>query len=175
MARWVAWLVLTAGCTHAQASRARLAGEVAALGGVAGIIAGVLATSVTPQGKQIVTGFSILSGAGIVTYAVGELEDPASDGPVETLAQRNHRWAKILTERAAGAAREGKCARVRRLEIRVRRYDPDVHDFVLLRDPEVLRCLQSPPAPDETSPAGSAAAPPAPAPDETSPAGSDPR
>jgi hypothetical protein len=150
MAHWLAWLVLAAGCTHAQSSHARIAGEVASLGGVAGIIAGVLATSVTPHGKQIVTGFSIVSAVGIVTYAVGELGDPAIDGPTETLAQRNHRWAKILTERAAGAAREGNCARVRRLEVRVRSYDPEVHDFVLLRDPEVVRCLEAPPPPAES-------------------------
>jgi hypothetical protein len=144
-ARWLAPLVLAAGCTHAQAPRARLAGEVAALGGVAGMIASVLATAVTPHGKQLLLGFSIVSGAGIVTYAAGELTDPALAGPPpETLAQRNHRWAKILTERAAGAAREGKCARVRRLEIRVRTYDPEIHDFVLLRDPEIVRCLTTP-------------------------------
>jgi hypothetical protein len=163
MAHWLAWLVLAAGCTHAQSSRARIAGEVASLGGVAGMIAGVLATSVTPHGKQILLGFSIVSGAGIVTYAVGELGDPALDGPSETLAQRNHRWAKILTERAAGAAREGNCARVRRLEARVRSYDPEVHDFVLLRDPEVLRCLEAPPVapaePTAPSPARSPGSP----------------
>jgi hypothetical protein len=146
--RWVVWFVFATGCTHAQAPRARLAGEVAALGGVAGIIAGALATSVTSHAKQIVLGFSILSGVGIATYAVGELTDPAlANPPAETLAERDHRWAKILTERAAGAAREGNCARVRRLELRVRDYDPEVHDFVLLRDPEILRCLQSPDAP----------------------------
>jgi hypothetical protein len=145
--RWVVWLVLAVGCTHAQAPRARLAGEVGSLAGVAGIIAGVLATRVTPHARQIILGFSILSVAGILTYAVGDLTDPAPGPPAETLGERNRRWAKILTERAAGAAREGNCARVSRLEIRVRSYDPEIHDFVLLRDPEILRCLQAPDAP----------------------------
>ncbi|TMQ09426.1 MAG: hypothetical protein E6J91_30325 [Deltaproteobacteria bacterium] len=90
-------------------------------------------------------GFSVVSGAGIVSYAVGELEDPAlTSGPPETIEQRNRRWAKILTQRAAGAAREGNCDRVRRIEVRVRTYDPEIHDFVFLRDPEIARCLSTP-------------------------------
>jgi hypothetical protein len=116
-----------------------------ALTGVAGIIGGALAARATPRGHDLVLGFSLLSGAGIVSYAIGELEDPALAGaPPETLEQRHHRWAKILTRRAAGAAREGNCARVRRLEPRVRDYDPELHDFVFLRDPEIARCLSAP-------------------------------
>lgn len=145
LARWFLPLALAAGCTHAQAPRARLAGEVAALAGVAGIIAGCLTTSVTSHAHDIVVGSSALSAAGIITYALGELTDPALAGaPPETVEQRNRRWAKILTQRAAGAAREGNCARVRRLEVRVRTYDPDIHDFVFLRDPEITACLASP-------------------------------
>lgn len=113
--------------------------------GVAGIVAGVLVTHATPRGHDLVLGFSLVSAAGIVTYAIGELNDPALAGaPPETLEQRHRRWAKILTQRAAGAAREGNCARVRRLEIRVRDYDPELHDFVFLRDPEIARCLSAP-------------------------------
>jgi hypothetical protein len=134
-----------AGCTHGQAIRARLAGEVMAITGVAGIVGGVLATHATPRGDDLVTGFSLLSAAGILTYAIGELNDPARAGPPsETLEQRHRRWAKILTQRAAGAAREGHCDRVRRLELRVRDYDPELHDFVFLRDPEIARCLSAP-------------------------------
>lgn len=145
LARWFLPLALAAGCTHAQAPRARLAGEVAALAGVAGIIAGCLTISVTSHAHDIVVGSSALSAAGIITYALGELTDPALAGaPPETVEQRNRRWAKILTQRAAGAAREGNCARVRRLEVRVRTYDPDIHDFVFLRDPEITACLASP-------------------------------
>lgn len=91
-------------------------------------------------------GFSLLSGAEILTYAIGELEDPAPAGePPETLDQRHRRWVKIhLTQRAAGAAREGNCARVCRLELRVRDYDPELHDFVFLCDPEIERSLSAP-------------------------------
>jgi hypothetical protein len=145
LARCWIWLILAGGCTHTQATHARTAGEVAALGGVAGIITGALLRPVTPHARDIVIGFSIVSGAGIVSYAVGELNDPAfANEPPETLEQRHRRWAKILTQRAAGAAREGNCDRVRRLEVRVRTYDPEIHDFVFLRDPEIARCLSAP-------------------------------
>jgi hypothetical protein len=143
-ARWALWLAL-AGCTHEQAGHARTAGEVMAITGVAGIIAGVLVTRATPRGHDLVLGFSLVSAAGIVSYAIGELNDPAhASAPAETLEQRHRRWAKILTQRAAGAAREGNCDRVRRLELRVRDYDPELHDFVFLRDPEIVRCLSAP-------------------------------
>jgi hypothetical protein len=144
-ARWALWLAACAGCTHAQAAQARTAGEIAAITGVAGIVGGVLATAATPRGQDLVLGFSLLSAAGILTYAIGELNDPALAGaPLETPEQRHRRWAKILTQRAAGAAREGNCERVRRLEVRIRDYDPDIHDFVFLRDPEIARCLPAP-------------------------------
>jgi hypothetical protein len=143
-ARWALWLAL-AGCTHDQASHARTAGEIMAITGVAGIIGGVLASRATPHGHDLVVGFSLVSAAGILAYAIGELNDPALAGaPPETLEQRHRPWAKILTQRAAGAAREGNCDRVRRLELLVRDYDPELHDFVFLRDPEIARCLSAP-------------------------------
>jgi hypothetical protein len=143
-ARWALWLAL-AGCTHEQATHARTAGEVMAITGVAGIIGGVLVSRATSHGHDLVVGFSLVSAAGILAYAIGELNDPVLAGaPPETLEQRHRRWAKILTQRAAGAAREGNCDRVRRLEVRVRDYDPELHDFVFLRDPEIARCLSAP-------------------------------
>ncbi len=144
-ALWALGLGIATGCTHARSTHARLAGEVMAITGVAGIVVGVLASHATQHDDDLVTGFSLLSAAGILTYAIGELDDPARAGaPPETLEQRHRRWAKILTRRAAGAAREGNCDRVRRLELRVRDYDPELHDFVFLRDPEVARCLSAP-------------------------------
>lgn len=127
-----------------------LAGEIMSLTGVAGVIGGVLATPHLPpsHGHALIAGFSVVSAAGILAFAIAEIEDPAAGSPApETDEQRNHRWAKILTQRAAGAAREHDCGRVRRLEPRIRAYDPEVHDFVLLADPEILRCLQSPDPP----------------------------
>jgi hypothetical protein len=146
-ARWrLACLALAAaGCTHAQSQRARQIGKVAAIGGIVGLVASVGASGLTDGTEPFVSGFSIVSAAGIVGYAIAVLGDPVVNAPPETMEQRNRRWARILTERASGAAREGKCARVRRLEVRVRIYDPEVHDFVFMRDAEIVRCLQAPP------------------------------
>lgn len=158
MVRVVLTLALALGspsCTHAQAPTARRVGEVLAIGGVVGMMAAIAATRLTGLGTEPVSAFSILSGAGIVTYATGELTDPVHTWAPETDAHRLRRWARILTERAAGAARDGRCPRVRRYERRVQLYDPVFHDLVFMRDPEILRCLteaQPPAAPAELPP-----------------------
>ena len=131
-------------CTHAQAPAARRVGEVLAIGGVLGLIAAVVTTRVTGLGTEPVTAFSVVSAVGIVTYAAGELSDPVRARAPETESHKLRRWAKILTERAAGAARDGRCPRVRRYEKRVQLYDPVIHDLVFMRDPEILRCLADP-------------------------------
>jgi hypothetical protein len=138
-------------CSPAQAPFAKTTGKIAAIGGVVGLIATAVSTRYVDTTEEMLLGFSVISGLGIVTYAWGEL----SEAPVvirETIPERHHRWAKILTERAAGAARDGRCARVRRLEAKVQMYDSQVHDFVFMRDPEILRCLeqQAPPSVVET-------------------------
>lgn len=134
-----------AACTPAQAPAIRKTGMVMAIGGVACIVASALATRWTEHGDEMLLGSEIISATGIVTFAYAELTWPPG-GPEETTTERHRRWAKILTGRAAGAAREGRCARVRRLEVRVNRYDREVHDFVFMRDPEIQRCLAAPPA-----------------------------
>lgn len=141
MLRIVLTLALCASCTHAQAPTARRVGEVLSIGGVLGIIAAAATTRVTDLGTAPVTVFSAVSFTGIVMYATGELTDPAREPRPESDAHRLRRWAKILTERAQGAARDGRCPRVRRLEKRVQLYDPVIHDLVLMKDPEILRCL----------------------------------
>lgn len=141
-ARLVALAVLSlGGCTAKQAPVARTVGKVLSIGGVIGIVGGALGARFTGHGQELLVGFSVVSGVGIATYAFGDLSQPEILYKQETLPQRHHRWAKILTERAGGAAREGRCARVRRLEARVQRYDPAVHDLIFMRDPEILRCL----------------------------------
>ena len=118
--------------------------------GVIGLIGSAAATSFADT-HDLVVGFSAMSGIGICTYAVGELSDPPKGAPPETETQKLRRWARTLTERAGGAAREGKCARVRRLEKRVHLYDPEVHDFVFMRDPEIQKCYAGAPTPPPTS------------------------
>ena len=145
MARIALCLLLAiAACTPAQAPIARRVGEVLSLAGVAGLIGTSAATHYLDNTTDdLLISCSVISAIGILTFAAGELAGPA--GPRrETLPERHTRWAKILTERAAGAARDGRCPRVRRLELRVRIYDAEIHDFVFMRDPEILKCMTEP-------------------------------
>jgi hypothetical protein len=105
----------------------------------------------------MMVGAEAASAAGILLYASHELSGPEVVYKEESTTQRHSRWARILTEHAAGAARDGNCARVRKFEPRVRVYDSTYHDFVFMRDPEILRCLtpapvEEPAIPDEQAP-----------------------
>ena len=155
----------TAGCTPAQAPAMRTSGKVMAIGGVAGIVGAAFATNLTDKAGEMLVGFEVVSAIGVLSYAYAELTWPRVQYREETPAERHHRWAKILTERASGAAREGRCARVRRLEARVQKYDREIHDFVLMKDPEIVKCLWAPTAtPPVPGPALAPAPPPPPAP-----------
>ncbi|MBL9016502.1 MAG: hypothetical protein JNL83_20100 [Myxococcales bacterium] len=148
-------LVVAAACTSTTAPKARFAGTLLSVSGVVGLIGGA-ATQSYHDGHtaEIMAGFSIMSGVGIGLYAAGELLDPLPGPRPETVPEKHRRWAKILTERAGGAAREGNCRRVRRLERRVHVYNRDVHDFVFMRDPEIVKCLEgAPPAEPPSVPA----------------------
>jgi hypothetical protein len=147
-------LVLTlalASCTHAQAPKARLAGEVLSIAGVAGLVVGALTSRYSGDHLGEIMGTaSVTSALGITLFAVGDLTDPMRGPKPETEDQKFRRWAKILTERAGGAARDGRCPRVRRLEKRVNLYNREIHDFVFMKDTEILKCLEAPPAgPDQ--------------------------
>ncbi len=179
--RGLALTLALASCTHAQAPKARLAGEVLSIAGVVGLVTGALTTHLTNRTPEIMGAASLTSAFGIALYAVGDLTDPVRGPAPESEAHKLRRWAKILTERAAGAAREGRCPRVRRLEKRVNLYNRDVHDFVFMKDPEILRCLEAPaptdappdPAPEAAPPPGDRPAPARPSPEASpSPDGS---
>jgi hypothetical protein len=146
--------VAGASCTPAHAPPMRSAGKVMALGGVAGIVGSAFATNLTDNAHDMMVGFEVISAVGILSYAYAELTWPRVRYIEETLEHKHTRWAKILTERAAGAAREGRCARVRRLEVRVAKYDRVTHDLVFMRDPEILRCLGLPASAPAPAPAG---------------------
>jgi len=138
--------VLLSACGPRHARPARRVGQVMALAGVAGLVAAVSVSPYIDNEDPFVSGFSVMSGAGIVTFAIGELSDPQSAAPTETEEQKLSRWARELTTKAAGAARASRCDRVRSLEKRVHLYDRNVHDFVFMRDPAIVRCLASSPA-----------------------------
>jgi hypothetical protein len=143
--------VFACGCTPAQAPALRTSGKLMAIGGVAGIVGSAFAIRLSDHANEMLVGFEVISAVGVGTYAYAELTFPPSKYIPETVTEKHRRWAKTLTERASGAAREGRCARVRRLEPRIHAYDREVHDFVFMRDPEIVRCLGSTP-PTETAP-----------------------
>ena len=68
-------LALTA-CSPATAPKARLAGELMSLGGVAGIITSASLTGVSSYAKDTVYVFSVVTLLGMITYAIGDLSDP---------------------------------------------------------------------------------------------------
>jgi len=146
-------LVLTSGCATARSPTVGRVGMVMAIGGVAGIIASAGAASQTNHADEMMAGASAISAAGILLYASHEMSGPEIVWKQETTEERHSRWARVLTEHAGAAAREGNCARVRKWEPRVRIYDANVHDFVFMRDPEIVRCLQ-PAEPEPQEPAG---------------------
>ena len=120
--------VLSASCTSTTGPKAKIAGEVMSLAGVAGLIVTAFAARFTDSNTaDVVAGFSLMSAVGIGTYATAELSGPDPGARQETVA--------------AGAARENNCARVRRLESRVRLYDSQVHDFVFMKDVEIQKCM----------------------------------
>jgi hypothetical protein len=123
---------------------------VMAIAGVAGIIASAAVSPATSHADDMMVGASAISAAGILLYASHELSGPEIVYVTEDPVVKHMRWARILTEHAAGAARTGNCARVRKFEPRVRVYDSEYHDFVFMKDPEILRCLS--PAPIEPAP-----------------------
>ena len=144
VARLTALALLLAACTPAQVPLGKTVFEIMALGGVGGMMAtGVVAHATDANLAPLEVAFSVSSAVGIIGWAILELQFDQGPAP-ETLVETHHRWARILTQRAAGAARENQCKRVKHIETRVRVYDSEFHDFVFMRDQEIVRCLQEP-------------------------------
>jgi hypothetical protein len=150
MARVALLVLLLASCQAARAKSIGHVGMAMAITGVAGIITVAAAGRYTGHADEMMIGAEAVSAAGILLYAAHELSGPEIVYKQESPAARHTRWAHILTEHAAGAARTGNCAPVRKFEPRVRVYDANVHDFVFMRDPEILRCL-APAVPEPAS------------------------
>ncbi len=144
-------VALLASCTHAQSSFAKRAGEVMAIGGVGGLVASIAGnrasgTDLTPLANF----FAVTSAVGIVVYAITELSETGVETETSEQAQRReHRWARTWLERAQIAARLHKCERVRSIEVKIQLLDAELHDVVLMQDPDVLRCLSEAPAEPE--------------------------
>lgn len=137
----VAVIAACVGCAPARSKVVGRTGMVLAISGVATIIASATVASNNDASDELMLGGSIASAAGIVLYAAHEFSGPQIVYKQENELVKLTRWARILTEHSAAAARNGNCARVRKFEPRVRLYDVNYHDIVFMKDPEILRCL----------------------------------
>lgn len=147
----LAAVLAIAGCSPAMAPRAKTVGKVVSLSSVGGLIVAAFAASyIGPNSREIVMGLSSLAAIGVGTYAAGDLSHPPANS--ESTAERHHRWARVLTDRAYGYARDGRCWRVRNIDPRVRHYDRDHHKTVFMRDPEIVKCLTTAPLQTEPEP-----------------------
>jgi hypothetical protein len=134
-------LVTSMACTHAQAPKARMVGEILSLAGVAGLVlSGAVAKTTTYDSTWFSAASAVISIAGIATFAAGDLTGGPPDPPPGPGEATKRRWAQTWTERAQGAARDGDCERVQAIEPRVRRLDPEIHDFIFMKDPEIAKC-----------------------------------
>ena len=135
----LALALVTGSCTHAQAPKARLAGEVMAIAGVVGMIAaGVIAKASTYDSTWMSESSALVSIVGIATFTTGDLTEPEDSGPDWPT---RHRWAKVWIERARDAAKTGDCERVQAIQPRVLRLDPKAHDIVFMRDVVIATCF----------------------------------
>jgi hypothetical protein len=141
-------LVLCAACTASHAARVHTAGEIAAAGGIVGII-GTVGVSYAFADEQ-----SPILHAGIAFVPVtiiGALMYIATDSMVnrsvapDVRADRTRDTAMDLAKQAKHAARRGDCAEVLAIEPRVRELDAGI--YRRFRHDDIIRgCLPPEPA-----------------------------
>lgn len=155
-------LALTGGCSTYQASRrVAKAGGITMLVGAAIVaiaVAGIaMADSngslseggayasvlVIVAGADGVLGGAAITGAGLIGMATHDEDAVDKEEEEAAAAARRQRtveaWA--TTREAIAAARADDCARVRRLDRKVRILDAEVHADVFRTDPAIKRCL----------------------------------
>jgi len=135
-------------CTASQARVAHRSGEIAAGGGLIGLIATVGAAELVPDHSgQILRGGLVL----VPVVVIGALVYAATDGMLENAEGpppahgRSWNAAYDLAREAKHAARRGDCAEVLAIQPRVRDLDADVYRR-FLNDTIIRRCLLTPAA-----------------------------
>jgi len=144
-------LLLCAACTASQAKTAHSAGEIAAAGGIMGIMATVGVSYAFPDDQSTI----LHAGIGFVPVVViGALLYIATDGtvnrptPPDVRADRTRDTAMELAKQAKHAARSGDCAEVLAIEPRVKELDAAI--YLRFRRDEVIRtCLPAEAEPAE--------------------------
>lgn len=139
-------LVIGCGCSRAQARKAHRAGEVAAAGGLVGMLACGVAASLVPRHEDpIMTvglAFVPVSLVGALLYIVTDDNTHDDHAPTLTRRERERATAWELTQQAASAARMQDCTQVQAIAPRVRDLDIDFHVAVFMRDVAIQRCLR---------------------------------
>lgn len=133
-----------AACTAAQARSAHRAGEVAAAGGIIGLLGTVAVAEAVPGHDTTIMHVGLVF---VPVTVLGALLYAATDGtvnrstPPDVTDDRGRDTALALAQQARHAARQGDCAEVLALEPRVRELDAAIyHRF---REDDVIRtCLQ---------------------------------
>jgi hypothetical protein len=144
-------------CTHAQAPVARKAGEILSIAGVAGLVtAGIIAKTSDTNVTYVSVTSALVSLAGIGLFMAGDLSGQSQSGVAVAASSEpdeatKHRWAQTWLGRAQEAAQKGDCERVQSIEQRVARLDPELHDVVLMRDPQIVKCLHGEASSTDTS------------------------
>ena len=139
-------LALATGCTQTQARKAHRAGELAAAGGLVGILAcGLTAAAIPEHDTAIMTAglaFVPISVLGALLYITTDEQVNGERAPTLTRRERHRAAAWDLTTQAAGAARIQDCTQVQAIAPRVRELDGDFHLSVFMRDAAIQRCLR---------------------------------
>jgi hypothetical protein len=140
-------VVLAGACTQGQARKAHRAGEIAAAGGLIGVLACSVVAALDPAHEQTMMnvglGFVPVSVIGALVYISTDKRANEDHGPQLTRRERNRATAWELTKQAAGAAREEDCTQVQAIAPRVRELDLDFHASVFMRDVAIQRCLRA--------------------------------
>ena len=143
-------LVLCAACTASQATQAHRAGEIAAAGGLIGIMADVGISYAFPDDQSTI----LKAGIGFVPVVViGALVYIATDGIVNKTAapdvreDRTRDTAMDFAKEAKHAAERGDCAEVLAIGGRLRDLDAAIYRR-FRRDKDIRRCLIAEPEPE---------------------------
>jgi hypothetical protein len=146
LALLTALIVSSSGCTTPQARRAHRAGEVAAAGGLVGMLAaGVTASAIPAHDTEIMTvGLAFVPVSLIGALVFIATDDKANEQPAPFVTRRERRRAEAweLTKQAKEAARSADCTQVQAIDPRVKDLDFDFHGVVFMRDVAIQRCLR---------------------------------
>lgn len=111
-------------------------GSLSEVGGYAGVL-------VIVAGADGVIGGAAISGAGLIGMATHDKEAVEKEEEEAAAAAGRQRTVEawVTTREAIAAARADDCARVQRLDRKVRILDAEVHADVFRTDPAIKRCL----------------------------------